>query len=505
MQTATQVKPLKGLNLAHPSIIAPEEASAIRNLVCIAGVLSKRGGYFEVGITAGSPILGTWDFLLADGTRYQLRASETRLHRWNGAAWVNVTAGALSGTYAGNNFHSVVVHDNLFLLTSLADDIKKWDGTSPVVNLQSGFIGMKAKFITSSADRVVVANITESGTRYPTRVRWSTTVPGGGDWTGTGAGAVDRDETPNPITGLAPLSDLTLVYKESEIWAGVRTGRADNPFQWVRRVSGSGLYFPRMLCDLGTQHLVVGRDSIYLFDGSARQFIDQKIRDQFFRNLNMTKAERMFSQYHQDQRHIHIYVVEGLSDDVNACWTYHMDSEEWTRSVHTDIITCAGFALAAEPSATWDTVGSQSWNSQTQDWDGAIDPVPQERVGTKAGSVMAMADELISDNGVGYDAAWESGDSELGDPLHFKTLYRILITYITSTGVDMTISVKADNSTWFSHQQVLPQTSGRIGRAWFDFTVTGYQFRMKIELASDTNSCELISAVPQWTVGELVS
>src|SRR3972149_4016857 len=163
----------------------------------------------------------------------------------------------------------------------------------------------------------------------------------------------DFDQTPDPITNLGVLLDALVIYKESNIWLGQRTGDANNPFYFIRSVNGQGLLLPFCLIDLGVGHLIVGEDDIYIYNGSSDlKPVGGKIRREFYRSLNRDAARAACGTYLNDTKEVILFVPEGSSSVNTAAWVLNLDSGQWTKYSLGHIVSSVGHSLYTEATET---------------------------------------------------------------------------------------------------------------------------------------------------------
>lgn len=112
----------------------------------------------------------------------------------------------------GRSNQAVVVNSALSATRLTAAGAGQWTAYAT----PSTTVMPKADYIAAHLGYIFVASTVEDGTTYRNRVRWSHfNVPGA--WLETDL--IDFNEGGGPITGLVPMSDHLLVFKQSAVWA----------------------------------------------------------------------------------------------------------------------------------------------------------------------------------------------------------------------------------------------------------------------------------------------
>jgi len=130
------------------------------------------------------------------------------------------------------------------------------------------------------------------------RVRWSrlahfTSVIDWDDTLSAGAGYQDLRTDYGAILGGEMLRTGLTIYLEQAIYACYHTGSSTAPFHFDCMLAGLGLYAPRLIASNGESHFLVGSDhQIYqYYGGRDKQPIGDKIKTEFFENINKTQAD----------------------------------------------------------------------------------------------------------------------------------------------------------------------------------------------------------------------
>lgn len=174
-------------------------------------------------------------------------------------------------------------------------------GGSTFATLTNWDTNWRTKSIRSVNGQLVAINLTESGTAYPNRVRWSDfsvwgSVPG--DWvadTDNSAGSNDLAELDGELIDGCHIRDRLALYTENEIWLMEPTGGND-VFTFRRAISGPGIINQNCAVEVDNLNYVFGPEEIYKFDGISKQDISTgRVNEFIYRNMDRSKSNQFFA------------------------------------------------------------------------------------------------------------------------------------------------------------------------------------------------------------------
>lgn len=220
--------------------------------------------------------------------------------------------------------------------TSIADGTCHWEGAGSLELEGSSAVHMRAQYVEIYKGFFFVANTEEDGESYPSRVRWS-------QWQnprlwhnnddGSGlAGYVDVNDTNGRILAIKKLGDVLYVYKEHSIVAITYTGDESTTFSKELVTTEAGLIGPDAIVALPHEHVFVGKNNIYVFDGNTVTPIGDAIKDWFFQRLKPTQADKIFGYYNEDSGDIVFSFDSTLSSETNRdmAITYNTTTHTWS-------------------------------------------------------------------------------------------------------------------------------------------------------------------------------
>lgn len=133
------------------------------------------------------------------------------------------------------------------------------------------------------------------------------------------------------ITAAAQLgNDLMVAYKDKSICVGTFVGGAA---VWqFRSIPGVGCVGQDAIVSTGTLHYFIGRDNIYLFDGSRPVPIgDGQVRQWFLDNSNAANRFACQLSYERENNLIRFYFPSGTSTTPDKCLVYQLKTQQWGR------------------------------------------------------------------------------------------------------------------------------------------------------------------------------
>jgi hypothetical protein len=247
--------------------------------------------------------------------------------------------------------------------------------------------GWRAGSLRSFGDFLIALNLTESGTEYPTRVRFSDIAlannpPSSWDATDTtkSAGFNDLVQMTTPIIDGATLGNNFLIYSSDQVWSMDFVG-GTFIFNFRKRFDDAGVISQNCILEVNGKHYVFDNDDIYVTDGLSKQSIaDGRVRDYIFAGLDNSNKDMCFVQY--DPTRDDVYFCYNSDDDMavftgqsgcNRAAVYNIPSNTWSFADLPNVVGGANANVStsstyASTSLTYSTAGG-TYVSQAAGYD----------------------------------------------------------------------------------------------------------------------------------------
>lgn len=302
-----------------------------------------------------------------DGTRRLFAGTVAKLYELSSGAWVDVSR---VGNYAGgvDTRVSFAQFGDASLAANGVEKIQRSLSTGAFADIASAPV---AKIIFSVGAFVMALN-TNDGAVKPDGWHCSASFVDT-DWTpnvATLATSGRLVSTPGAITAGGRLGEYAIVYKEKAVYVGQFVG-APAVWDWLQVPGGeAGCVGQEAWCDVGGMHLFVGKDNIWMFDGSRPVNIaDGQVRQWFYDNCAPAYLYRTKCIFDRQTNLVWIMYCTLNSTTVDSALVYHVKAKQWGRvSLGVEaVLDYIGGGLTidgmATVSATIDGLGSASFDS----------------------------------------------------------------------------------------------------------------------------------------------
>lgn len=361
-----ELMPVKGIDRSIPSTYLPEGNAFPENMTYLQGEMKKRDGTTTFGDVAigGHKILHLATFETSTGIVYFIRHTRYNIEKYNtgSSAYDDITGSDMSGAETDYFSSAVITEDDVYVFTNYTDNIRKWTAAGNTQLL--GGSPPKARYIEYMTPYLLLANVEESGTALPTKVRWSDT----GDienWTTGNSGSQLLTHEPSAIRGMRQMGDFIFFYKEKSIYRGRQVSSSDvfsiEPFDFDK-----GLYSPRTVVNAEGVHFYMGLNDFYMNNGIRVNPIGAAVREFIFNRLNREKNTSCHALYNSPLKEIWFFITISGQSLPTEIWKYRYDLGFWYKDSIQNVITAAEYKIVT--SLTWDTAPGV-WNGQTVSWD----------------------------------------------------------------------------------------------------------------------------------------
>jgi len=438
--------------------------------------------------------------------------------------WVGVgDKGASIGAYAfdGTTFHDIgptvaltparsniltsAYLNGYLIVNSPADVPHTWDlnvgnDLTPLVNWDANWT---ARGFAAFKGFLVAINITDTGTNYQNRVKWSDEsapglLPGSWDETDpdTAAGEVDLADTTAALVAIKALRNELVLYTERECFGMALVGGS---LIWrFRPISTqTGAISPRAVGAFQGMHAVITDNDVVVNDGqNVRSIADSRVRHFLFSQLDESNYGFAFTQVHRLQSEVWFCFPSAGNNFCDLALVWNWTDNTWgVRDLPAGCIATAdGIDIVGLSTATWETGGAAAtWNLEDGAWD--------ERAFNALGGVLLLSGDNTNTGVAGspiYRA--DRGNTFNGDARPFRIerlsfspegearTLTVTEVWIQATGDPFTVRIGSQNEpngpvTWKVSRVFNPQEDKKI-----TCRVTGRYPCLALESEGDTNT-----------------
>ena len=258
---------------------------------------------------------------------------------------VSDRSGSISGATASTPFTGTSLADVTYI--NRVDRVPVYrpnSSTGNFADLTNWDANWRAGSLRSFGDQLVALNITEGGTQFPTRVRFSNITSANAipdSWDAADAtkstGFNDLVQMKTPIVDGATLGSNFIIYSQDQVWMMEFVG-GTFIMNFRKLFTDIGMINQNCAVEIEGKHYVFGMDDIYMHDGSTYQSIaDQKVKNFVFRGVNYSKADRCYVQHNQVLGEIYFcynssddHVAFTHSDRCNRAAVYNYHNGTWS-------------------------------------------------------------------------------------------------------------------------------------------------------------------------------
>lgn len=283
------------------------------------------------------PVIGIADFFAVNGSHIFVVWTPTRMYQNAGGVW-NQVNGTLTGSQSQFMSWDVVGYKIFF--SQQQDPVWQWDGITSSFSTASAS-AVPGKYLCELDFHLLVANTIEAGNAAPNRIHW-TGIGDGTDWTSFSSGQTDLFNAFGPINGLCRVYTNGYAFQQFGITQIVPTGIGTAPFQFIKMGSrAKGSITPWGLASFGDLiACYIGKDDIYIFDGTESQGIGAQpmqggrrigARTRIFNDLYTTGLSNVYgfisTSMNSNSYEAYWIFIPGL----NKAWIYHFDDAAWNQ------------------------------------------------------------------------------------------------------------------------------------------------------------------------------
>jgi hypothetical protein len=290
-----------------------------------------------IGLDAlASDCRGSAYVMKLDGSGRFFAGTQTKLFEGTGGsgAWVDVSA---VGSYTGSSesrWRFAQFGDSTYA-TNKSDVLQVSAGSGAFV-ADAG--GIKASYVEVVAGFIMLADTSEATYGDQSDRWWCSPYLG----TFTGIPSVTTQETtgrlvdiPGPIKAIRKLGSNIVVYKNRGLWLGQYVSA---PAVWqFQLIPGEiGCDSQEAVVDIGSEHVFLGYENFYRFDGSRPVPIGDQIKKWFFADLSQKYRYKVIGSHDRKNSLVRFYYPSKAGNGiVDSCVVYNYQNGKWGRENRT--------------------------------------------------------------------------------------------------------------------------------------------------------------------------
>ena len=257
------------------------------------------------------------------------------------------------------------------------------NGGSSFATLPNWDSSWRAESVRAYGDFLLALNLTENGTNYPSRVRYSNlalanSVPDSWDASDTtkSAGFNDLVQMKTGIVDGLTLGTNFIIYAKDQVWLMEFVGGAFI-HNFRKLYSDCGVINHNCVAEVEGTHYVFDHDDIYVHDSHTRQSIcDERVKSYIFNGLNTAKTDRCFVHHNPDLDEVMFCYVSGddmaeytHGDRCNRAAVFNYKNQTWSFTdlpnvASATVGTISSSATYANTTAVYNTIGGTYYTQE---------------------------------------------------------------------------------------------------------------------------------------------
>ena len=417
-------------------------------------------------------------------TKKIFAGTQTALYQQAGSAWTDVSR---AGGYTGGA-------ETRWRFAQFGDMTLAVNQTEELQASSSGAFANvsgapKARLIETACGFVMLAG-TNEGTYGDSADRWwCSALYDHTSWTpsiSTQATTGRLVDSPGDIRAMRRLGNDIVAYKERSISIGRYVG-APAVWAWTQIPGEIGAASAEAVVNIGSAHIFVGLEDIYLFDGSRPQPIGQAVKQWFFRRVNPSYRHRIIGAHDRARSLVRFYYPSTVSTSgaIDSCLVYHYPTGKWGREDRA-IEAAVEYTAAG---VSFDSLGTSysTWNSLPEI---AYDS-PFWTSESLSPAVVDASHVLVQLTGAAGEASLTTGD--MGDADGFATVTRVTPKFLQApTSATLANSYRNVLGEALVTDQTVSLVNGR-----FDFIRSSRWHRVRMVTQGDM---EITAINPQYVM-----
>lgn len=403
-----------------------------------AAILKMKG--YEV-IYAGSPINPYWLQAVASPTTYfWLMAGLNKVYTYDGTAYYNITRQTASvdvnyAATADTRWNGGVLN-SIPVLNNSVDDPQMWNPvntSTKLVALSNWPANTKCKVLRPFGYFLVALDVTKSGTRYPTMVKWSHSADPGtvpNSWNEADptkdTGEVSLSQSAGFVIDCLVLRGVNIIYKEDSTYIMQYIG-GSQIFSFSLFLKESGILGRDCVVEFSGKHFVVSNNDVIVHDGSSVQpIVNARNRRALFNSIDQTTAiTRSFCLRNFKYNEIWFCYPEAGNIAANRALVWNIGTGATTFRELPQLTFGANGLASINEGSTWDS-DTASWDSDLLAWDERVYGASEPRLlGCTATPQILLFESSEQQAGSNMTASVERTGLDFGDRTKLKVVREV--------------------------------------------------------------------------------
>lgn len=410
------------------------------------GRIGKSLGYTQSQALSFAPThVAGWMY---EGNNTIVIGSLNKLYRYNGASVTDVTKTSDATTYSNSpRWQSEQLGTDMMFNNGSETPQYMTPNGSRFADLPAWPSGLITPCVKPYRSFLIMAGYEQGSNKYPYTVRWSdaydpTSVPSDYSISSTTnlAGENVLSGNNGVLVDQLTLNNSQMIYAETGVFAMDFVG-APFVFSFREVFSDDGIINRGAVASFFNSHLVVGKNDIYVHDGSQkRSIVDNRVRKQFYSAIADTRS--IYCQTVNDRSEVWICYADGDAADsqsANRALVYNWAQDAFT---FIDLPNTRALSIAQklDTSGNWGSTGA-TWDSVTDYWSSASQD-------TEANTLRVFS--------IGYsdNALFEMNDSH-------GAAGAAINSFVEATKIDFDTVLGTSNNTIKQINGILPQIEGQ--------------------------------------------
>jgi len=325
------VAPLQGMIKDIPPELIPDGAwQESKNGWFRKGEIDQFKGYsnfLSSDLADLKPVQHIDEYFKFDGSSTLLFFTEDTIYRYDVPTTAGISISPITFTATPINSWTSEIFNDFAYAGNLQDGLYKWAGSGNFAAIASS---PKMHRLLSFRGYLFGFKIIDAGTNFFQRVQW--TDEGNGDnWTTGDAGSIDLKAGSDWIVTGEIIGDFITVYKERSIHL---IGFVGGTLVFGHRevVPGIGLVAKGAIQNLGNDHLFLGPEDFYIFNGISVRPVGTQISKWFFDRLHPTHKHNIRSTLIEEEGIVIFSYPSTSSTDgfPDEAIVFDLEREIWT-------------------------------------------------------------------------------------------------------------------------------------------------------------------------------